>query len=296
MLISTANAQWNSKRVNNWWSQTEASLDNIITTGLGDSTDTKFIIGSNGDTLQIRAKFYFWRGGRYVPEDSLYTIAQIAAAYQPLEATLTDIADGTITENLVNTANPWADNEVANNLTVDDAGIASTITRDSEAITIAWQSKDSSLIDATGSGKFMMGNAGSGWYAGTTQQAKDTLGISALERVMPDTLSFTWGVMDTTTVGTLPGWKVPFNITIIELSAYTDANTCTFNIEERAETTPNTAGTDVMASDLVADNDQQEQTSFSNATIDINDWLVPTISATGDVSIFSITVRYVKTN
>lgn len=77
MLISTANAQWNSTRSNTWWSQTEASLDNIITTGLSDSTDTKFIIGANGDTLQVRGKFYFWRGSRYVPEDSLYTIAQI---------------------------------------------------------------------------------------------------------------------------------------------------------------------------------------------------------------------------
>ena len=40
-----------------------------------------------------------------------------ASNYQPLEATLTDIADGTIAENLVNTANPWADNEVADNIT-----------------------------------------------------------------------------------------------------------------------------------------------------------------------------------
>jgi len=38
---------------------------------------------------------------------------------QPLESTLTDIADGTINENLVNTANPWADDEVANDLTLD---------------------------------------------------------------------------------------------------------------------------------------------------------------------------------
>lgn len=37
--------------------------------------------------------------------------SEAAAAYQPLEATLTDIADGTIAENLVNTANPWAVNE-----------------------------------------------------------------------------------------------------------------------------------------------------------------------------------------
>lgn len=38
----------------------------------------------------------------------------------------------TISGDWVNTANPWADNEVANNLTVDDAGIASTIARDTE--------------------------------------------------------------------------------------------------------------------------------------------------------------------
>lgn len=42
------------------------------------------------------------------------------AAFQPLESTLTDIADGTITENLVNTANPWADNEVSDTLTCSD--------------------------------------------------------------------------------------------------------------------------------------------------------------------------------
>lgn len=66
-------------------------------------------------------------------KDSVRTIVGDSVAnYQPLDATLTDIADGTIAENLVNTTNPWADNEVANNLTVDDAGIASTIARDSE--------------------------------------------------------------------------------------------------------------------------------------------------------------------
>ena len=42
------------------------------------------------------------------------------AGLQPLEATLTDIADGTIAENLVNTANPWADNEVSDTLTCSD--------------------------------------------------------------------------------------------------------------------------------------------------------------------------------
>jgi len=73
------------------------------------------------------------------------THAEGDADYQPLEATLTDIADGTIAENLVNTANPWADNEVANNLTVDDAGIAATITRD-----IEWDTRDE--VEAVWSG------------------------------------------------------------------------------------------------------------------------------------------------
>jgi len=36
---------------------------------------------------------------------------------QAYDATLSDIADGTIAEDLVNTANPWADNEVADNIT-----------------------------------------------------------------------------------------------------------------------------------------------------------------------------------
>jgi len=36
-----------------------------------------------------------------------------------IEATLQDIADGTIAEDLVNTANPWADNEVADAITVN---------------------------------------------------------------------------------------------------------------------------------------------------------------------------------
>jgi hypothetical protein len=53
--------------------------------------------------------------------DSVYvTKNYVGAGFQPLEATLTDIADGTIAENLVNTANPWADNEVANDITVSN--------------------------------------------------------------------------------------------------------------------------------------------------------------------------------
>lgn len=118
-----------------------------------------------------------------------------------------------------------------------------------------------------------------------------------------DTLSFSWGLgmgnsaLDTITTGTLPDIKLPNNITITEITGYTNTGTVTFNIEIRGETTPNTAGTDIMASDLVADNDQQEQTSFSQATATRNQRLTPTISAVAsDPTLFGITVRYVKTN
>jgi hypothetical protein len=52
--------------------------------------------------------------------DTSAELDALFAATQPLEATLTDIADGTITENLVNTANPWADNEVADTITASN--------------------------------------------------------------------------------------------------------------------------------------------------------------------------------
>lgn len=55
-----------------------------------------------------------------------------------LDSTLSDIADGTIAEDLINTANPWADNEVSDTITVgasgsvNDSAIPAGITRDTE--------------------------------------------------------------------------------------------------------------------------------------------------------------------
>lgn len=112
-----------------------------------------------------------------------------------------------------------------------------------------------------------------------------------------DTLSISWGVMDTVTTGDYVGWKVPNNITVTEVAAFTNTGTATFNLEERAETTPNTAGTDIMTSDLVADSDQQETGTFSNATLDRDDYIALVVtSITGDPTLFGVTVRYVKSN
>jgi hypothetical protein len=107
-------------------------------------------------------------------------------------------------------------------------------------------------------------------------------------------LTFTWTVKDTVKTGgeVLPGWKIPYGITITEISSYCDANTVTFNIEEREETTPNTSGVVVLSSSQIANSTQQKATSFSNAVFAKDTWMVPVISAAGDVSLFSITVRY----
>ena len=59
-------------------------------------------------------------------------------------------------------------------------------------------------------------------------------------------------------------------VTILRVSASTDVGTVTFQFEERGETTPNSTGTNVMTSSLVADNNTEITTSFANAAIAVN--------------------------
>lgn len=66
-------------------------------------------------------------------------------------------------------------------------------------------------------------------------------------------------------------WKWPNAYTIQRVSCATDTGTVTIQLDERAEATPNTSGTDVMSSTLVCDSNNQATTSFANATIDAND-------------------------
>jgi hypothetical protein len=56
-------------------------------------------------------------------------------------------------------------------------------------------------------------------------------------------------------------------VTIQRVSCSTDTGTVTIQFDERAEATPNTAGTDVMTSTLVCDNNTEATTAFSNAGI-----------------------------
>lgn len=59
-------------------------------------------------------------------------------------------------------------------------------------------------------------------------------------------------------------------VTILRVSASTDQGTATIQFDERTEALPNTGGTDVLTSPLVADNDTEVTTSFANAGIAAN--------------------------
>lgn len=72
--------------------------------------------------------------------------------------------------------------------------------------------------------------------------------------------------------------RVPWKCTIKNIGHQVDAATSvTWNLEERA--TRGSAGTDVFSSDEVSTTTYQEETTFSNAGLAADDWLVLSISA-----------------
>jgi hypothetical protein len=65
-----------------------------------------------------------------------------------------------------------------------------------------------------------------------------------------------------------PQLTIPFAATITRVWCnITDGTSVTINLEERGETTPNTAGTAVLTSNLVCDTNTEITTSFANASI-----------------------------
>jgi len=91
-------------------------------------------------------------------------------------------------------------------------------------------------------------------------------------------------------VGQVLGPRLPVDMTVQRIDGYTDVGTVTFNVEER--TAPNTAGTDLMASDLVADSDNESQSSFADISVAADNFLAIDISAiTGTPSVFVLTMH-----
>jgi hypothetical protein len=103
--------------------------------------------------------------------------------------------------------------------------------------------------------------------------------------------TFTWTIA-APAVGYIPGPRLYVNATALRISSYvTNATSVTFNIEERASATPNTAGTDLLSSDQVATTSGTSTISFANSSLAGNNHLSLHISAvSGTPGIVCITI------
>lgn len=72
----------------------------------------------------------------------------------------------------------------------------------------------------------------------------------------------------------------PTAITITQVDCQTDAGTVDVMLEQRAKTTPYTTGTDILSAALVADTNNQNTSSFSDATVPAGTFISLVIDAT----------------
>lgn len=105
------------------------------------------------------------------------------------------------------------------------------------------------------------------------------------------------GVLESpvTTDDNILQYRAPVQLTITEVSCWTDSGTVTIQLEERASTTPNTTGTNVMTSALVCDTNVETTTNFSNAGISNNNFVSMIInSLTGTPGLLKLSIKYRK--
>ena len=128
-------------------SATYQPLDDELTDVAGLTfADDKIILGTGAGTIAMADCSAY---AQTILDDADAATARttlelvIGTDVEAHDTTLTDIADGTIAENLVNTANPWADNEVADNISISNVaqfidGGANPIDGDKIEITATW--------------------------------------------------------------------------------------------------------------------------------------------------------------
>lgn len=91
----------------------------------------------------------------------------------------------------------------------------------------------------------------------------------------------------------IPICYVPDAATVIAIRSVTDAGTVTFNIEQRGKFTPATTGTNCLSADQVADTTGEEVTSsFNDATVPADNWLVYVASAMSGAGKVWVSVEY----
>lgn len=136
---------------------------------------------------------------------------------------------------------------------------------------------DSILSLANIGGSLSAGQYGSASIDGDDINSNIAGAHLTLTSASPDTLDldsevtnriFTMALTDPTAADdALMQHKLPVAGTIARVSCSTDTGTVTIQLDERAEGTPNTSGTDIMSSTLMCDNNSQATTGFANAGI-----------------------------
>jgi hypothetical protein len=81
-------------------------------------------------------------------------------------------------------------------------------------------------------------------------------------------------------------------VTLERIACSTDAGTVSINLNERAESTPNTSGSDALSASLMCDTDSQTTTSFSDSVQAADVPIALTITATsGAPTVVRVHVR-----
>ena len=162
--------------------------------------------------------------------------------------------------------------------------------------------------DGTGVNFVVVSNAGTG--AGPTMTAFGETNVdfnintsgtgvvkfNGVSAVSLGTHSQLFYIEDVATSDDFPMLHVPRAITVTSIKGVTvpsSGTTAAFNIERRAEFVPDSGGTDLMSSDLTADDTGEEQTTIvASGAVAANQILVPTISGTPDATKLWIYVTY----
>ena len=131
-----------------------------------------------------------------------------------------------------------------------------------------------------------------GAYLTETAGSPDTLGVDAEIY----TESFSMVSEATSTYNGSIQHSLPNAITISKIKCFTDAGTCTIQLDERGETTPTSGGTDVMSAQLVCATTLASTTAFANSGIAADAWINLDIDAVSSATSVTINVEYIITD